>query len=131
MRSATTSPDAKVSAATIHMAAEAERVGGHAGEQRADGVAEVAPEPVDADRRRAPRRVRDVADGGEQRRVDHRRAEAEQRRADGEAGEAARTGRSRAMPTACTHMPEAMSHLRPTRSDSAPVKSCAMPQVAG
>jgi hypothetical protein len=37
----------------------------HAGEQRADGVAEIAPEPVHADRGGTPR-VRDIANRREQ-----------------------------------------------------------------
>lgn len=41
----------------------------HTGEQRTDGVAHVAPQPIDAHARGAPARMRDVADGGKQRRV--------------------------------------------------------------
>ena len=41
-------------------------------EQRADGEPAVAPEPVDPDRAGPPGRVCDVADGGQQGRVDHR-----------------------------------------------------------
>src|SRR2546427_3421600 len=71
-----------------------ERVGGKAGEKRANGVAEIAPEPIHADRRRAPGRMRDVADGGEQGRIDHRRPQAEERRARRESREARRDGNS-------------------------------------
>ena len=46
-----------------HRSGKTERVGGKAGEQRADGVAEIAPETVDADGRRAPRGMDDIADG--------------------------------------------------------------------
>ena len=66
---------------------DAQHVGGHAGEQGADRVAEVAPEPVDADGRGPPDRVCDVSNGRQQRRIDHRRACAEERGADREAGE--------------------------------------------
>ncbi len=66
-------------AATAQMAAaDAEGVGEQAGEQRADGEAAVAPEPVDADGAGPPGGVGDVADGGEQGRVDHGGAGAEQ-----------------------------------------------------
>ncbi len=44
----------------------AEQAGDDSGEQRADSEPAVAPEPVNADRGRAPGGVGDVADGGEQ-----------------------------------------------------------------
>ena len=88
MRSATTRPDTAVSAATVQTAAWTPRsVGDDAGEQRTDGEAAVAPEPVDADRAGAPGRVRHVADRGEQGGVDHRGAGAEQDRGDCPDGE--------------------------------------------
>ena len=62
-------------AATTQIAgADAPEVGQHSGEQRADGEAEVAPEAVDADGAGAPGGVGDVADDGEQCRVDQRGA---------------------------------------------------------
>src|SRR4051812_9118715 len=48
---------------------DADEVSDDPGEQRTDGVAHVAPQPVDADGSGAPARVRDVADCGEQGRV--------------------------------------------------------------
>ena len=87
-----------------HRGRQPEGVGDDAGEQRADRVAEIAPESIDADRGRAPRRVRDVADGGEQGRVHHRRADSEERCADRKAHEA-RDTTTTPMPIACTHMP--------------------------
>lgn len=53
-------------------AAEAEGVGDNAGDERFDRITEVAPETVDTDCRGAPRRQRDVPDGSEERRIDHR-----------------------------------------------------------
>jgi hypothetical protein len=46
--------------------AQAEQVGGNAGDECADGVAAVAPQPVDADGADPPDGVGDVADDGEQ-----------------------------------------------------------------
>jgi O-acetylserine/cysteine efflux transporter len=66
---------------------DAERVGDPAGEQRADGEPAVAPQAVDPYRPSPPRRVRDVADDGQQRWVDHRGAGAEQHRGDRSGGE--------------------------------------------
>ena len=69
-----------MSAATAQIAAGMPNgVGEDAGEEGADGEAAVAPEPVDADRAGPPGGVGDVADRGEQGRVDHRGAGAEQR----------------------------------------------------
>src|SRR5215210_8774296 len=48
------------------------------GRKGAHGVAEIPPETVDAQGARPPRGVRRVRDGGDQRRVDHRRAKPEQ-----------------------------------------------------
>jgi hypothetical protein len=67
--------------------AEAGEVGDDAGEEGADGEPAVTPEPVDTDGAGAPGRVRDVGDGGEQRRVDRRRTGAEQDGGDRPAGE--------------------------------------------
>ena len=61
--------------------------------------------------------MRDVADGGEQRRVDHRGARRRAAPLRSRSPRSRSRGRRRRCPTACTHMPEAMSHLRPTRSD--------------
>ena len=61
---------------------EAEAVGDEAGGERTDRVAEIAPEPIDAERAGTPGRMRGVGDGGDQARVDHRRAQAEQQAAD-------------------------------------------------
>src|SRR3990167_6512025 len=57
---------------------EAEVVCDEAGRQRADGVAQVTPEPIDAQRASTPGRVRGVGHGCNQARVHHRRAQAEQ-----------------------------------------------------
>src|SRR5579864_1021531 len=57
---------------------DAEGVGDHAGQQGPDGEPAVAPQPVDADRPGPPGGVGDVADRGEQGRVDHGGARAEQ-----------------------------------------------------
>jgi hypothetical protein len=57
---------------------DGDEVGEHTGEQRSDGEAGVTPQAIHADRAGAPRWVRDVTDRGEQRRVHHRRAGAEQ-----------------------------------------------------
>ena len=88
--------------------------------ERADGVAEVAPEPVDADRGRPPGGMGDVADRGEQRRIDHRRPE---RRAGRRPPRKPRSRRD-ARPAQCQApgptCRAAISHLRPSRSDSAP-----------
>ena len=66
-------------AATTQMAARMpKRVGDDAGEQGADGEAAVAPQPVDPDGAGPPGGVGDVADGGEQGRVDHGGAGAEE-----------------------------------------------------
>ena len=68
-----------MSAATAQIAASIEtRSARMPASERADGEAGVAPQPVDADRAGPPERVGDVADRGEQRRVDHRGAGAEQ-----------------------------------------------------
>ena len=114
MRTATSTPDASVTAATIaDGGAQGRGVGGDAGDQRADRIAEVAPEPIHADGRCSPGRVRDVADRGEQRRIHHRRPEPEQDGADGEAREAATSAVTSAMPTACIHMPPDDEPLAP------------------
>ena len=47
-----------------------EGVGQHSGEQSAGHVPEITPQAVDADRNASPGRMRDVADGGEKRRID-------------------------------------------------------------
>src|SRR5688500_18388823 len=60
---------------------EAEAIGDEAAEDGADGVAGVAPQPVDANRPSPPRGMGDVADGGEKRRIDHGGAGAKQDRA--------------------------------------------------
>src|SRR5207245_11741606 len=54
---------------------EPNEVRDNAREQRADGVAEVAPESVDAEAGGAPRRMGMVCDRGQQGGIDHRRAE--------------------------------------------------------
>src|SRR6266568_3912203 len=72
--------------------ADALGVGEDPGEQRADGEAAVAPQPVDADGAGAPGGVGDVADGGEQGRVDHRRAGTQQHRGGRPGGERAGGG---------------------------------------
>ena len=94
MRTATTRPDSGGERGDgPDRGGDAEGVGDDAGEDRADGEAAVAPEPVDADGAGAPVGVGDVADRGEQRRVDHRGADAEQRRApSGPRPEAGRRG---------------------------------------
>src|SRR6516165_1335 len=76
-----------------------ERVRDQAGQQRANGEPAVAPQPVHTYRTRTPGRMRNVAHGGEQGRVDHRGADAEQhgshrphgeRGAEGDQGDRAR-----------------------------------------
>ena len=59
-----------------HGGGQAKGIGDDAGEEGADGVAEVAPQAVDAHRRRPPRGMGHVTDGGEQGRVDHGGADA-------------------------------------------------------
>ena len=130
IRTATTSPDTAVSARRPRRRRAAEQVGDDPGQQAPDGEAAVAPEPVDADRAGPPGRVGDVADRGEQRRVDHRGAGAEQDRRDRPERErsASRDQRQRG---GLDQHPVAISHLRPQRSDSAPVTSCPTPHTAG
>src|SRR6476469_9903347 len=48
------------------------------GDQRAQGISEVPPEPINADCRRTPGRLRDVSNGREQRRINHRSADPEE-----------------------------------------------------
>jgi hypothetical protein len=60
--------------------ADAFEVGDDAGEQRADGEPAVAPQPVHTDGAGPPAGMGDVADGGEQGRVDHSGADAEEHR---------------------------------------------------
>ncbi len=55
----------------------AEAIGQDPGCQRADRIAEIPPEPVDAHRRPSPGRAPDVADHGKQCGIHHRRAQAE------------------------------------------------------
>ena len=55
----------------------AEQVGHDSGRQRADGVAKVAPEAINAERTRPPRGMGRVRNRRDQRRVDHGSAEAE------------------------------------------------------
>src|SRR2546430_8961714 len=47
----------------------------HAGEQRAHDESGIAPEPIDTDSRRSPRRMGHVADGREQRRSEEHTSE--------------------------------------------------------
>ena len=58
---------------------QAENVCNHAGEKRANGIAEVAPETINRERTRSPFRRGDIAYHGDQRRIDHRRAHAQER----------------------------------------------------
>ena len=101
IRMATTTPERGEDGNRPDRGAHAERVGDDPGQERSDGEAAVAPEAVDPDRARPPRRMGDVADGGEQRGVDHRCASAEERGAerpqaegvgDGDHGDARRPG---------------------------------------
>ena len=59
-----------------------ESIGQDAGGKRAESVAEIAPEAIDAERTRAPGGVGSVRNRGDQRRIDHRGAEAEQHAGD-------------------------------------------------
>ena len=100
---------------------QADRVGGEASQERTDGVAEVTPEAIDADRRGAPARVGDVADGGEEGRVDHGGADTEQRLGDGKAGERMRHrhagDRGRLEPHAAGDEPLAADAIGPGAGD--------------
>jgi hypothetical protein len=64
-------------------AAVVDRVGGDPGDQAARDIAHVAPEAVDADRRRSCDGADDIGDRGDERRVDERRADAERDRGQG------------------------------------------------
>ena len=106
--------------------AVAESVGDEAGDEAADDVAHVAPEAIDADRRRACNRGDGVGDGGDQRRVDERGPDAQRRPrprrpAATPPSEAART----ASAAAWTSIPATISGFRPTRSDQWPVPDLA------
>ena len=93
MRTATTSPEAAVRAATTHTAASRPARSATRPASRApDGEAGVAPQPVDADRGGPPAGVGDVADRGQQGRVDHGGADPEQDRAGRPGQEAAGQG---------------------------------------
>ena len=70
-----------------------DEVGDDAGGERADGEADVAPEAVDADDAGAIAWLGRVRDGGDQRRVDHRGADAEQDRGGERGGEGCRRRR--------------------------------------
>ena len=85
--------------------AGAERVGDSPGEERADDEAEVAPEAVDADELRALDRLDDVGDGGDQGRIDERRADAEQDRRSERRAEGAAAGDEQGERAAWTSMP--------------------------
>jgi hypothetical protein len=61
---------------------QSQHVGHHAGEEGANCEAAVTPEAVDADRGGSPAGMGHVADGRQQRRIDHRRPRAEQDGAD-------------------------------------------------
>ena len=84
----------------------AEQVGHDSGRERADRVAQVAPEAVDAERARPPGRMGGVGDGGDERRIDHGGAEPEQHAGDEPPAEAARGRRQeQARPPAPTCRP--------------------------
>jgi hypothetical protein len=93
-------------------------------------VAEIAPEAVHAEARRAPGRVSAVRDGGQKGRIDHRRPESLQC---GPQQPRAIVGDEHGQPNAAglADPPQAMRLLRPTRSERGPVSSCSMPQTPG
>jgi hypothetical protein len=62
MRNAARPPDANVSAAMVHVAASSPKASATAGEERAHGVAQVAPQAVHAHGGSAPRRMGYIAD---------------------------------------------------------------------
>ena len=62
--------------------AQPEEIRNESGTDGADGVAQISPEPVHAERAGAPARVCDIRNHGEQARIDHRRTNAEQQAAD-------------------------------------------------
>ena len=90
-------------------------------EDRPDREAEVAPEAVDAGDRAALPRLGDVGDDGEQRRVDHRRAEAEDDRRQRATGRTRSSRRSPRWRRPGASIPATISRFRPIRSESAPV----------
>src|SRR5207247_2030532 len=55
----------------VNRGSDAECIGNHAGEQGADGIAQIAPEAIHAETRRAPQRVSVVGYRREQRGIDH------------------------------------------------------------
>lgn len=83
MSTATTAPDRNVSAAIDPVAhRHPEDIGDDARRERADGITEVAPEALDAERTGAPGRMRGVGNGGDQARIHHRCSQPEQKAAD-------------------------------------------------
>jgi hypothetical protein len=105
-------------------------VGEDAGEERADGEAAVAPEPVDADGAGAPAGVGDVADGGEQGGVDHGGADAEHDGAEAQAQKPVTAGDPGEGGGLGEHA-AGDEGLRPMRSESPPVTSWPRPHTAG
>ena len=100
-------------------------------EDRPGGEPEIAPHPVDAERRAAPGGIGDVGDRGKERRVDHRRPEPERDARREPRPEAGRRGDGGDGDAAWTSSPPTISPFRPIRSDRAPVASCDVPQVSG
>jgi hypothetical protein len=98
-------------------ASEADEVGGDAGNERADRVAAVPPETIDAYRRCPPGRMGDVADGGEERWIDQ--VPRPRRTAAAAQGPAPEPPAKTARAPAWVSMPATMSGFRPIRSDSA------------
>ena len=69
MRNDTWTPKKSVRAAR-RGSAQSKRVGEDARDHRSDGIAQIPPEAIDADRSSAPARIGNVIDGSQQRRVD-------------------------------------------------------------
>src|ERR1041385_1377267 len=58
---------------------ETKSVGDEAGGKRANGIAHIAPEAVDAERTSAPSWMRSIGDGSDQSRIDHGRTDSKKK----------------------------------------------------
>src|SRR5262249_40046403 len=108
-----------------------ENVGDDSGGKCTDRVAKVAPKSINTERACLPSRLRSIGNCGNQTRIYHRGADAEQQAADQpvlevmcQCGEQKPCGPS-------THIPATIRPFRPHRSLNGPVATCKMPQVAG
>ena len=112
--SSTHAPDTAIATAVNQKPASSTpiRIGDQAQRQRADAVAEVSPESIDAQAGATPVRVRNVADGCDQRRIEQRHTDTGECRRHRPCKRDPQRTASRARRPRKVHMPDTIGHLR-------------------